>query len=45
MPFHARCGNIKITQRALNHSRIDSTLPYINVRDDKELICLQLGGP
>jgi integrase len=29
------CSNIKITQRALNHADIRSTLRYINVRDDE----------
>jgi integrase len=35
------CGNIKITQRALNHSRIESTLRYINVRDDEVVKALE----
>ena len=35
------CGNIKITQRALNHSRIESTLRYINVRDDEVVAALE----
>jgi integrase len=35
------CGNIKITQRALNHSRIESTLRYINVRDDEVAAALE----
>jgi integrase len=35
------CGNIKITQRALNHSRIESTLRYINVRDDEVTAALE----
>ena len=35
------CGNIKITQRALNHSDIRSTLRYINVRDDEVTAALE----
>ena len=35
------CGNIKVTQRALNHSDIRSTLRYINVRDDKVTAALE----
>jgi integrase len=35
------CGNIKVTQRALNHSDIRSTLRYINVRDDEVTAALE----
>jgi len=35
------CGNIKVTQRALNHADIRSTLRYINVTDDEVTAALE----